>query len=51
MKNIFRYNQFIKESVNAFEDRPEILDFIEVLKERTYEFVDDEYNVSKFNII
>ena len=45
MKNIAKYEQFIKESVNAFEDRPEIADFIEVLKERTYEFVDDEYNV------
>jgi hypothetical protein len=45
MKNIARYNQFIKESVNPFEDRPEIADFIEVLKERTYEFIDDEYNI------
>lgn len=48
MKNIKGYSDFINESVNIYEefkDRPEIVDFIEVLKERTYDFVDDGYDV------
>lgn len=48
MKKISRYDQFIRESIvgeSDLADRPEILSFIENLKERTYDIVDDGYNV------
>ena len=48
MKKISRYDQFIRESIvgeSDLADRPEILEFIDYLKERTYDIVDDGYNV------
>lgn len=48
MNKISKYNQFIRESVvgeSDLSDRPEILDFVKHLKERTYEIVDEGYNV------
>ena len=48
MKKISRYDQFIRESivrVSDLADRPEIMRFIEHLKERTYDIVDEGYNV------
>jgi hypothetical protein len=48
MKKISRYDQFIRESIVGESDlaeRPEILEFINHLKERTYDIVDDGYNV------
>ena len=48
MNKILRYNQFIYESIvgeSDLADRPEILEFINHLRERTYDIVDDGYNV------
>lgn len=48
MNKILRYNQFIYESIvgeSDLADRPEILEFINHLRERTYDIVDEGYNV------
>lgn len=48
MKKILKYNQFISESIvgeSDLADTPEILEFINHLRERTYDIVDDGYNV------
>lgn len=48
MNKILRYNQFIYESIvgeSDLKDSPYILDFVKKLKERTYEFTDEGYNV------
>lgn len=48
MNKILRYNQFIYESIvgeSDLADRPDILDFVKNLKERTYDFVDEGYNI------
>ena len=51
MNKILRYNQFIYESIvgeSDLADRPEILEFINHLRERTYDIVDEGYNVRDY---